>query len=64
MSMPGRKKIMVTGALGQIGTELVEELRKIHGNENILDINPKELHQRTPFYCGSEKMMKQLQNFI
>ena len=35
-----------------------------NGNENILDINPKELHQRTPFYCGSEKMMKQLQNFI
>jgi nucleoside-diphosphate-sugar epimerase len=36
MSMPGPKKIMVTGALGQIGTELVEELRKIHGNDNIL----------------------------
>ncbi len=35
-----------------------------NGNENILDINPKELHQRTPFYCGSEKMIKQLQNFI
>lgn len=35
-----------------------------NGNENILDINPKELHERTPFYCGSEKMMKQLQNFI
>ena len=35
-----------------------------NGNVNILDINPKELHQRTPFYCGSKKMVQQLQKFI
>ena len=35
-----------------------------NGNINILDINPKELHQRTPFYCGSKKMVQQLQKFI
>ncbi len=29
-------RVMVTGALGQIGTDLVEELRRIHGNENVL----------------------------
>ena len=36
----------------------------VNGNKNILDIQPKSLHQRTPFYCGSEEMIKDLQNFI
>ena len=36
----------------------------VNGNKNILDIHPKSLHQRTPFYCGSEEMIKDLQNFI
>ena len=36
MSVPGPNRIMVTGALGQIGTDLVEELRKKYGNDNIL----------------------------
>jgi len=38
------KRILVTGAMGQIGSELVEELQKTHGINNILatDIkNPK-----------------------
>ena len=35
----------------------------VDGNKNILDIQPKSLHQRTPFYCGSEEMIKDLQNF-
>jgi len=30
------KKILVTGALGQIGTELTLELRKTFGNENVI----------------------------
>ena len=36
----------------------------INGEKNILDIEPKELHQRTPFYCGSEKMIQQFKKFI
>jgi len=36
----------------------------IDGEENILDIQPEALHQRVPFYCGSEKMINQLQKFI
>ena len=36
----------------------------IDGEKNILDIQPKELHERTPFYCGSEKMIQQFQKFI
>ena len=36
----------------------------VNGNKNILDIQPKSLHQRTPFYCGSEQMIKELQNFM
>jgi len=36
----------------------------IDGEGNILDIQPEALHQRVPFYCGSEKMINQLQTFI
>ena len=36
----------------------------INGEKNILDIVPGELHERTPFYCGSEKMIQQFQKFI
>ena len=30
------KRILVTGAYGQIGTELVNELRKRYGGENVI----------------------------
>ena len=30
------KKIMVTGAVGQIGSELTMALRKKYGNDNVL----------------------------
>jgi fructose-1,6-bisphosphatase I len=30
-------------------------------NQRILDINPKSLHQRTPFFCGNREMIEVLQ---
>ena len=48
------KKILVTGATGQIGSELVPALRKLYGSENILAAGhsrkpSKELLQAGPF---------------
>ena len=34
------------------------------GFNRILDIDPSELHQRIPFYCGSYNMVKRLESFI
>ncbi len=36
----------------------------IGGRNRILDIQPKELHQRVPFFCGSRKMVEKLQEFL
>ena len=33
------------------------------GFNRILDIDPNELHQRIPFYCGSYNMVKRLESF-
>ncbi len=35
--------------------------RATNGKMRILDIEPLELHQRTPFFIGSEKMMQELE---
>ena len=43
------KKVLVTGATGQIGSELTIELRKKHGNGNVIAAG----HKRTP----SEKLL-------
>lgn len=44
-------RILVIGSSGQIGTELIEELRKIYGNENIIasDIREPQITQNGPF---------------
>jgi fructose-1,6-bisphosphatase I len=34
------------------------------GKQSILDIQPTELHQRTPFFVGSEHMMAELEECI
>lgn len=44
------KKIMVTGALGQIGSELVEKLRGIYGEDNVLATDIRKIeHTKGPF---------------
>jgi fructose-1,6-bisphosphatase I len=35
--------------------------RATNGDVRILEIQPKELHQRTPFFIGSSKMMDELE---
>lgn len=34
------------------------------GAHRILDIEPSELHQRVPFYCGSKNMVEKAEEFI
>jgi fructose-1,6-bisphosphatase I len=34
-----------------------------NGSERILDLEPQELHQRTPFYVGSKKMVEKAESF-
>lgn len=45
------EKILVIGSSGQIGTELVEELRKIYSNDNVVasDIKQPQQEQSGPF---------------
>lgn len=35
-----------------------------NGNQRILDIEPNELHQRVPFFCGSRKMVEKAEEFM
>jgi fructose-1,6-bisphosphatase I len=34
------------------------------GFQRILDIEPKELHQRVPFFCGSKNMVEKAESFM
>ena len=35
-----------------------------NGTQSVLDIEPTELHQRTPFYTGSKNMIAKLEEFL
>ena len=35
-----------------------------NGEQRILDIEPTKLHERVPFFCGSEKMVEKAEHFI
>jgi fructose-1,6-bisphosphatase I len=38
--------------------------RASNGYQRILDIEPSELHQRIPFFCGSTNMVKKAESFM
>lgn len=50
------KRIVVTGALGQIGTELVGHLRKIYGANNVLSTDKKREEMHSAVMGGFEFM--------
>lgn len=58
--------VLVIGSSGQIGTELVEELRKIHGNNNVIasDIKASQQSQDGPFETLDILNKKQLEDII
>ncbi len=33
-------------------------------DQRILEINPKSLHQRAPFFCGNREMIEVLQKYL
>ena len=51
MSIDNTKKILVTGAAGQIGIELTAALREKYGTENVMaiDIRETEAAKSGPF---------------
>ncbi len=62
------ERILVIGAAGQIGSELVMALRKIHGNGNVyatdLKQGPKELLESGPFMLLDVMDDKRLIHFV
>jgi len=66
--MPSRpmKRILVTGSVGQIGSELTMELRRLCGNENVIACGhktqpSKELRDSGPFHFLDVKDRKELE---
>jgi nucleoside-diphosphate-sugar epimerase len=59
-------KILVIGSSGQIGTELVQELRNIYGAENVVasDIREPQVEQNGPFETLDILNKEQLKNII
>lgn len=66
------KKIMITGALGQIGTELVVKCREIYGTDNVLATDIREPEADSPVNDGPfeildvtdrDKMFELVKNF-
>jgi len=35
-----------------------------NGFQRIMDIQPTELHERVPFFCGSKKMVEKAEEFM
>lgn len=64
-----KRKILVTGALGQIGSELIPALRKKFGNENVIAVGhrkkPSEKFKNAgPFETADARNKKELETLI
>lgn len=69
--MPSRpmKRILVTGSVGQIGSELTMELRRLYGNENVVAVGHKtqpseELRESGPFHFIDIQDRKELEGIV
>jgi len=63
------KKILVTGSVGQIGSELTMELRGLYGNENVVAVGHKtqpgeELRESGPFHFIDIQDKKELEGIV
>jgi len=59
------KKILVTGATGQLGSELTTTLRNRYGAENVLATDKKPaLNEPGPFYCLDVRDMSTLSQVV
>ena len=63
------KKILVTGSVGQIGSELSLELRKIYGAENVIATGrktppSKELEESGPFHFINVNNVESVEEII
>ncbi|MCC6690056.1 MAG: NAD-dependent epimerase/dehydratase family protein [Bacteroidia bacterium] len=50
--MAAKEKILIIGSQGQIGTELLEHLRKLYGLDNVVASDVKELSREELSSCG------------
>ena len=71
MPKSGEGRILVTGALGQIGTDLVENLREIYGSDKVLASDIREIPSHPSVSSGpftlldvldSDKILKLVEN--
>jgi len=51
------RKILITGALGQIGTELIMYLRKLYGNDNVIASNRSKHGEDIIFESGPFELL-------
>lgn len=63
------KRILVTGSVGQIGSELTMELRGLYGNENVVAVGHKtqpseELRESGPFHFIDIQDRKELEGIV
>ena len=35
-----------------------------NGTKRVMEVEPKKLHQRTPFYCGNKSMVQRIESFL